>query len=122
MIPVGLGLLLVPETILSLWPWTLTPLTARAIGAWSLALGIAAAHSIWENDWARVHVATVSYTVFSVFELIALVRYPSQVNWSSPAAWFYVIFLISVLIVGLYGWRESARHASPSDTAAARAS
>jgi hypothetical protein len=115
MIPLGLGLMFVPEAMLGLWPWSLTPLTARAISAWSLALGIAAAHSIWENDWARVHVATASYTVFSVFELIALIRYPGDVNWASPAAWIFVLFLISVLVVGLYGWRQSSRYATQGD-------
>src|SRR5205085_225280 len=76
MIPIGLVLLIAPQVLIGGWPWALTPLTGRAIGAWSLALGVAAAHALWENDWARVQVATMSYTVFGVFELLALARYP----------------------------------------------
>jgi hypothetical protein len=109
MIPLGVGLLLAPQAISGLWPWMLTPLTGRAIGAWSLALGVAAAHARWENDWARVQVATISYTVFGVFELIALARYPGALDWSTPQAWIYVLFLLSALVVGAYGWRRSAR-------------
>jgi hypothetical protein len=112
MIPLGLALLLAPNPTLGLWPWQLTELTGRAIGAWSLALGVAAAHSIWENDWARVQVATISYTIFGVFELIALARYAGSVDWSRPAAWLYVLFLVSVLVVGVYGWRRSSRDTS----------
>lgn len=87
MIPFGLALLVAPDATIGIWPWKLTPLVGRAIGAWSLALGIAAAHATWENDWARVQVATMSYTIFGVFELFALARYPGSVNWSAPAAW-----------------------------------
>jgi hypothetical protein len=115
MVPLGLALLIAPQATLGLWPWTLTALTARAIGAWSLALGIAAAQAFWENDWARVHVATMSYTVFGAFELIALIRYPGDVDWSKPQAWLYVLFLVSVLVVGIYGWRQSANDVTARD-------
>jgi hypothetical protein len=120
MLPLGAALLVAPETTLGLWPWTLTPLTASAIGAWSLALGIAAAQSIWENDWGRVYVATISYTIFGTLELIALARYPGSVGWDRPQTWVYVLFLISILVVGLYGWRQSARHVAASDVPAAK--
>lgn len=120
MIPLGLVLLIAPQAVLGIWPWALTPLTGRAIGAWSLALGVAAAHAIWENDWARVNVATMSYTVFGVFELIALVRYAGRVDWGQPQAWIYVLFLVSVLVVGLYGWRESTRYSAATDVPASR--
>jgi hypothetical protein len=121
MIPLGLALLLVPQATSGLWPWALTPLTGRAIGAWSLALGVAAAHAAQENDWARVHVATMGYIVFGVFELIGLARYPGNVDWSKPQAWIYVLFLVSVLVVGIYGWRRSSRDVALHDAMASQA-
>src|SRR6187402_1912413 len=38
---VGLGaaLFVAPTDVASVWPWTLTPLMARALGAWMMALG-----------------------------------------------------------------------------------
>jgi hypothetical protein len=120
MIPLGLALLVAPELAISVWPWKLTPLVGRAIGAWSLALGVAAAHSTWENDWARVQAATVSYTVFGVFELIALARYAGSVDWDSYTAWIYVLFLVSILIVGVYGWYRSSRERARRDHAASQ--
>lgn len=122
MIPLGLALLLAPGATIGLWPWTLTPLTGRAIGAWSVALGIAAAQSYWENDWERVHLATISYTVFGGFELLALARYPGTVDWAQPRAWIYVVFLASVLIIGTYGWRQSAQAFRLRDASAPQAS
>jgi hypothetical protein len=117
MIPLGLALLIAPDATVGLWPWKLTPLTGRAIGAWSLALGIAAAQAYWENNWARVHVATMSYTVFGAFELLALIRYTGNVDWSKPQAWMYVLFLVSVLVVGIYGWRQSSHDVTVRDVA-----
>lgn len=122
MIPIGLGLLLAPQSFSPFWPWALTPLTARAIGAWLLSLGVAAAHSGWENDWRRVQVATLSYTVYGALQLFALARYSREVNWAQPVSWAYVVFLVSVLVTGLYGWRQSIRRASMSDVATAPAS
>ena len=109
MLPLGVALLLAPEALRPLWPWTLTPLTAQAIGAWLLSLGVAAAHSSWENDWSRVQIATSSYTVFGVLQLMALARFSQELQWDRPVAWLYVSFLVSVLGLGVYGWWRSAR-------------
>jgi hypothetical protein len=109
---IGAALLIAPVAAAPLWPWALTPLTARAIGAWAFALGIAAAHSIAENDWARIHVATVSYTAFGILEVIALARYPGEFAWNTPQGWVFLLFLASILVVGIYGWRVSARYAA----------
>ena len=40
LLTVGVALLVAPERAASLWLWPLTPLTARAIGAWLLGTGI----------------------------------------------------------------------------------
>jgi hypothetical protein len=114
LIPLGLALLVMPEIAIIVWPWKLTLLTGRAIGAWLLALGVAAMHSTWENDWARVQAATISYIVFGVFELIALARYAGSVAWNRYTAWAYVLFLVSVLIIGVYGWYRSSRESAAS--------
>jgi hypothetical protein len=109
MFPLGLGLFLDPDATLTLWPWTLTPLTARAIGAWLLGLGFAAAHAAAENDWGRVAVATHSYVLLGVLQFAALIRYPKTVDWGRPATWVYVLFLVSFLLVGVYGWITVSR-------------
>src|SRR2546428_13867831 len=53
MLAVGLGLFLAPEIVKQAWPWGLTPLTARAIGAWLIGIGFAAFHSGREDDFLR---------------------------------------------------------------------
>jgi hypothetical protein len=110
----GFALIVAPSATLSLWPWMLTPLTARTIGAWLLSLGVAAAHAIMENDWGRVTVATHTYVVLGILEFVALMRYPKSVDWGRPAAAMYVLFLASVLLVGIYGWVTTRRIAHRS--------
>jgi hypothetical protein len=100
----GVALFVEPERSASLWPWALTPLTGRAVAAWLLGVAVAAVHTVWENDAHRVRVAFASYAALGVLQLVALVRFPDVVSFSGPKPWIYVLFLISLLVVGLYGW------------------
>ncbi len=104
MLAFGVGLLLVPTVVGPAWPWTLTPLTARAIGAWFVGIGFAAFHANRENDFLRIRPLGGGYTAFAILQLVAIARYVGAVNWSSAAAWVYLAFLVSILPVGLFGW------------------
>jgi hypothetical protein len=64
---------------------------------------------VWENDWGRILAAAVSYTFFGAFLILALVGYSGAVDWSGARAWVYLLFLLSLLGVGLYAWRGARR-------------
>jgi hypothetical protein len=100
----GLTLSVAPRATAPLWPWALTPLTGRAVGAWLLGLGVAAAQACAEDDWGRIGAAMRSYTLLAVLELVALARYPHAIDWAAPGGWLYLAFLVSILAVGLTGW------------------
>ena len=104
MLAVGVGLFLAPDVVKQIWPWSLTPLTARAIGAWLIGIGFAAFHASRENDFLRIRPLGGGYIAFAILQFVAIARYSGAVNWGSPAAWVYVAFLASVLPVGLFGW------------------
>ena len=104
MMAVGVALFAVPAAIGPVWPWALTPLTARAIGAWFLGIGFAAFVAIRENDFARIRPVGGGYTLFAILELVALARYGGEIAWNNPAAWVYLAFLIALLPIGLYVW------------------
>lgn len=97
------ALLVTPERAASLWLWTLTPLTARAIGAWLLGTGIVVAQWNWENSVDRTRIPAITSVVFAVLQLVALARYPAEVEWGTPQAWVYVLFLGSMLLTGIGG-------------------
>ena len=104
----GAALVLVPSDALDWWPWTLTVLTSRAVGAWLVIVGLTAGQAAWENDWKRLRPLCVTYVVLGVLQLAAVARYPDEVEWSSPAAWLYVAVLVALIGFGVGGWRASA--------------
>ncbi len=96
---VGVWLFVAPTSIP--WPWDLTALTGRAIGAWLASLSVAAAQIVWEGCLVRLATAARAYTVLGLLQAVALIRYPDQFSWSSVSGVIYVVFLASVLVAGL---------------------
>jgi hypothetical protein len=100
---IGTALIVVPSTADSLWPWPLTPLTSRAVGAWLLALTIGLAMTIWERDWVRIRVAILTYVAAPILQFVALARFSDTVNWDTAGIWLYLGFLSSILLLGVFG-------------------
>lgn len=109
---VGAALFITPERAASWWPWDLTPLTGRAIGAWAFSLGVAAAHALWENDVARVRPAAFAYMAFAVLETVSVLRFADDGDWTSVSGFVYLAFLASSAVVGVatiwLAWGEDA--------------
>ena len=105
----GVALLVSPVRAARLWPWPLTPLTARAVAAWLLILAVVAVQLTREDDWPRLRPLFASYTVLGVLQMVALARYPEQVRWGSPAAWVYVAAVAATTILGLCGYRRATK-------------
>jgi hypothetical protein len=109
LLTVAIALLVTPERTASLWLWALTPLTARAIGAWLLGTGVVVAQWNWENRIDRMRTPAISSAVFALLQLTALARYPAEVDWRTPQAWVYVVFLGGMLCIGIGGTVTSHR-------------
>ena len=112
MVAVGGALVIAPTWANALWPWHLTELTGRAVGAFVFATGVAAGLAVWEDDWIRIEAAAASYAVLGVLQGVALLRYPSEPDWSGPQTWIYVGFILTLPALGLYGWLEARRAAT----------
>ena len=100
MLALGAYLFLLPERALSLWPWALTPLTGRAVGAWVFSVGITAAQAAWENDLERMRVAAFGYVGLGVLQLLALARYLQVPDWTDVRALVYLGVLLSMIATG----------------------
>jgi hypothetical protein len=103
LLPLGLGLFAAPGTFSGLWPWTLTPLTGQITGVWCVSLGVIAAQALYENDMTRLRPALRSYPFLALFQLVALARYPGDLQWDEPGAWIYLGYLASAIVLGGYG-------------------
>jgi hypothetical protein len=102
---VGIVLFVTPTTASGLWPWQLTPLTARVVAAWLVAFGLATALAAVAGDLERLRTATIAYTVFGVLVAVAVARFAGTVAWGEPAAWVFVAMVVAVIGTGAAGWR-----------------
>lgn len=121
LIAFGTALYVAPVDAASLWPWSLTPLTGRAIGAWLMGTGVIAAHVALENARERVDIAMLSYAAFGALQLVAVARYWSTPDWSPLGQVAYLGFLASMTAIGLHGWLTRRDHSSSASAMRSRA-
>jgi len=95
----GLGLFLTPAAVSAPWPWTVTPLAARAVASWLCAFGVACLSLTIENDVQHGAGTCMSLFAFCVLELVVAARYSSAIDWGKPLAVLYILFLLLGLIV-----------------------
>lgn len=107
MVSTGVLLLILPMTVAAFWPWSLTPLTGRAIGAWGVGLGTAALHMMLENDWHRGRAGFLASAVFALLQLINLARFGGEYAWGSLAGFLYLLLLFTLGALGIVGWLRS---------------
>jgi hypothetical protein len=98
----GVALLLAPEWAAGAWAWPLTPLTARAVGAWLVGLGWAAAHAHLIDDADDVRPLGLTGAAFVVLETVALLRYGDALDWSGWQAVAYVAGLGWIAVVSAW--------------------
>ncbi|HRD78705.1 MAG TPA: hypothetical protein PK264_22660 [Hyphomicrobiaceae bacterium] len=97
----GIIMLLSPQGVIPNWPWRLTPLTARMLGAWSVGIGFALIQAARLGDEAQVRPAAPAIIVLSVLSLIALARFSDQVAWGTVTAVVILVVLINLFVVAV---------------------
>jgi hypothetical protein len=101
----GAALFGIPRTTAGWWPWPLTELTARMVGAWLAAIGVTLVAVLFEGDWTRVRAAMVYLAAVAAAQLATLARYPGAVEWDDVGAWVYVVFCAALLALAVHGIR-----------------
>lgn len=107
MLPLGVALFLRPEDVDGIWPWPLTPLTARVVAAFLLGLGLGAVHSLIEGDWHRLRPAAATSALFGVLQLVNVARYEDTFDWGDLRTWIYLLGLVYLLAFGVEALRQS---------------
>jgi hypothetical protein len=113
----GIALFAAPTAAAPLWPWTLTPMMAQAIGAWLIGLGVAAGQILAERDARRVRPAAAGSLLLAIFLTLALARYPHQFHWASASGITYLIILATMLLTGAAGLTRGLPHPTRHPTA-----
>jgi hypothetical protein len=108
----GLLLFLLPGTAARVWPWSLTPLTARVLGA-VFCLGLAGLGAPFDRRWRSARVPFQVAGVMLALILVAGLRAHAQLRGDTPLTWLFAAGFAGVLaaMAVVYRRMESRAHA-----------
>jgi hypothetical protein len=93
-----------PASAISVWPWMLTPLTARAVAAFVALPGVGWLMIASDERWSSARVLLGTISIGLVLLLIAVARSWSEFDHASAFTYVYVAGLVGTLaIVGTLG-------------------
>lgn len=108
----GLFLFLAPAAAIPLWPWPLTPLTSRVVGA-TFCLGLAGVVVVRDDRWAALRLMREVQLVMFGLILVAVVRARDEFLADRPLTWLmgagFLVLLAASLASVAVGSRPAAR-------------
>jgi hypothetical protein len=107
LLALGLALFVAPLEVAEEWPWPLTELTGRAIGAWTIAVAGLLLAIRWENERSRIRLGTYVPLAFAVLAALAIARFSEEADMSSGGGVFVLALVAALGATGLWGWRIS---------------
>ena len=110
---VAFALLLSPSTMIDIWPWMLTPLTAQTLGGWFALPGVTAIMMGLDGRPSAIRITLHSQVIGLTLILIAVARDWNSIDSSDPLAFVLVAGLAS-LLVGLLALAAYMRRLAPA--------
>ena len=97
-----------------LWPWALTPLTARVIAGWFALPGVVGVALSRDSRWSSWRIMIESQMIALVLILVAVARAWNEFNQSNPLTWVFIIGMALLFAGGttLYFSMESRRRSA----------
>jgi hypothetical protein len=89
-------LFLFPQAAIDIWPWTLTPLTARVMGA-IFALGLAAVGAFTERRWSCYRLLVQVEMIMLALILVSGIRGAADWDSSNILTWLFAAGFVGVL-------------------------
>jgi hypothetical protein len=99
----GLAMFVAPDTMVDLWPWPLTTLSCRVVGA-TLCLGAALAGAWFDPRWTSVRVMLRVEAVMIGLMLLAAVRAHDELLSHRSLAWPLLLGSLAMLAGSAYLW------------------
>lgn len=93
----GLFLFLLPEQAIDVWPWTLTPLTSRVMGA-VFMLGIAGLGVVTDARWSAAKLMLKVEAFMLILILVAAARAHDEFDGSNPMTWLLLGGFVGALV------------------------
>jgi hypothetical protein len=119
---IALVLLLLPSTMIELWPWTLTPLTAQTLGGWFALPGVTALMMGLDGRWSAIRITLESQLIGLALILLGTVRAWEDVDSNSALAFVFVAGIAGLFVALLaLEWAMVARERDAAASAGATA-
>jgi hypothetical protein len=108
----GVFLYAAPATAISIWPWALTPLTARVLGA-VFCLGLAGAAAPLDRRWSTARLPLQVAGIMVVLMLVAGIREHASFDSTNPLTWLMAAGFVAVLVAGTALYYRMERASKP---------
>jgi hypothetical protein len=110
----GMFLFLLPNRAVTIWPWTLTPLTSRVLGA-IFCLGIAGLGVLFDRRWSSARVLLQVAALMLALIVVAGARATGEFDSANAMTWLISGGFVAVLaaVIALY-LRMETRPAQPA--------
>jgi len=106
----AVGAFISPAFLQSIWPWTLTPLTARILGGWLALLGTGGVTIGRERRWSAWRVGLGSIGLWHALVLLAAALNPGDFTQGYPFNWYLVsIVLVLLGMAALFVYMETRK-------------
>jgi len=110
-------LFLFPRTASHVWPWKLSDLTARVMGA-IFALGVAGVGAFTDNRWSSARILLQVEGFMLALILVAAVRAHGEFDTSRPLTWvfgagFLCLAITTAILYARMNWRLRPLPATP---------
>jgi hypothetical protein len=96
-------MLLAPESAGDIWPWTLTPLTSRALGAFTLGVALVALMVVRDGGLVQFRGTALAFALLGALQLLAVALHSGDLGGDGAANAAYLVFWGLVSATGGYG-------------------
>jgi hypothetical protein len=86
----GLLFFLVPQVAIDIWPWQLTPLTARVLASLTVQVGVGALLLSFDARWSAWRLIVQTFVVATALLLVGAIRAFADFDTSNPLTWLYL--------------------------------
>jgi hypothetical protein len=96
---IGVALFLAPEQVIPVWPWKLTPLTARVIGSMFALPGVLGIEIAIDRSWSTARHLLEAQLVSLVLMLISILRSRNDFGSAEVGYWIVAAFVSGLVII-----------------------
>jgi hypothetical protein len=85
----ALGLLFLPDRMIPLWPWRITPLLTQIYSAPFLAYGIGSLYAARQHGWSEARIPVMAITVLTTVAIVGSFIHSGTFNAANLSTWVW---------------------------------